>query len=339
MLSVKIGGAWLSSLAAYGPVTVEFGEHGSEAASWEMDSTFRHPLLRGSQTVQIYDGGFPIWSGRLVEPGSGGEFSALGAWRQAETALAMNTSNVPTTVPNDAIAGAVSRGEISWTGTVSAATWGGTNPDPKMTLATLLDGYADEAGLRWYVTPANTVTTQADPTTPQWLVPHAVAGRGLTPADDDFATHLVGTYLTGTSTYSSRTIGSASSATVFGRRTKWVDLTPMGVISAARADSVLTGMFLLSGARMGWGEGLELSRSQITTMGGTLAPLAQISSLQMIRLAGTIDTSRANLLSAYTDIVIGTSRYTDGSDEITLTPMGYAPRNLEDVLTVAVEGT
>jgi hypothetical protein len=64
--------------------------------------------------------------------------------------------------------------------------------------------------------------------------------------------------------------------------------------------------------------------------------LAQVQAGQMVRLAGTVDTSRANLMTAYTDVVIGTSRYTDGSGQIALTPIGYAARNLEDILTVKV---
>ncbi|MBA2952105.1 hypothetical protein GON03_19000 [Nocardioides sp. MAH-18] len=336
-LSVKIGGVWLSILApsaSYGPVTIEYGKHGSEAASWTMDPDFRHPLLRGNQLVQIYEAGLCVWIGTLLEPGSTGEYEAIGLWHQAETALAMDSSNVPTTVPDAAIAGAGARGEISWGGSVSAATWGGTSPDPKMKLAYLLDNYANENGLRWSVTPNALIVMQADPTTPLWVVPHVVAGRGLTPADDEFATHLVGTYLSGASTYSTRTIGSAAAANAFGRKTKWVDLTPMGVITPARADSVLTGMFLLAGARMGWAEGLELSSTQLTNLGGTRAPFVQVRSLQLVRLAGTIDTSRANQMPAYTDIVIGGSRYTDGSDQITITPMGFADRSLEGVLTV-----
>lgn len=335
MLTVRLAGQDLANLATHGPVTVEYGPHGPETASWQMEPNYQHPLLRASQQVKVYDGGFCIWVGTLVQPGSSGDYEALGAWHQAESALALDAGGNPTTVPDAAIAGAYARGEITWSGTISSSVWGGTSPDPTLTLESLLDGFAAEQGIRWSVTPGLTVTTKVDPTTPQWVVPHTVAGRGLTPADDEFCTHLVGTYLVTATTYATRTIGSAAAANVFGRRTRWVDLTPMGVITAAGADSVLTGMFLLSGARMGWAEGLELSSTQITTPGDTPAPLAQITSLQMVRLAGTIDTSRANAMPAYTDIVLGTTRYTDGEDSISVTPIGYAPRNLGDLLTKA----
>lgn len=341
MLSVKVGGVWLSTVAAYGPVTVEFGRHGSEAASWEMSPAVRHQVLRGNSLVEIFDGGFCIWAGTLVEPDSDGLYSARGLWHQAEATPAMASDGSLTTVIDFALngAGPAFRGEIGFYTPVSISGTPWASSSGELTLAALLDGYADENGLRWIVTPdSRMVVMRADPTVPSWYVPHAVSGRGLTPAEDEFATHLVGTYYSATNVRATVTVGSSEAATAFGRRTAPVDLTPMGVITGTRATSVLTGMFLLSGARMGWGEGLELSAGQITISDGSPAALSQVQALQMIRLAGTIDTSRANRLSAYTDIVIGSSRYTDGSNSISLTPIGYAPRTLSDILTIAVEG-
>jgi hypothetical protein len=61
MLSLQVGGVVALHRGAYGPVTVEFGIHGPESASWTMDPTFRHPLLRGNQSVKVFDGGLCIW--------------------------------------------------------------------------------------------------------------------------------------------------------------------------------------------------------------------------------------------------------------------------------------
>lgn len=339
LFSLQVGGQWLSTIAPYGPATVEFGIHGLDSVSWSMDPDFRHPVLRGMSRVDVYDGGFLIGQANMQEPGSAGEYTARGYWRQTETALAMNPAGSLTTVLDDAVAGAFARGEIVYglKDSLSTTPWS-TSTQSDMTLAQLLDGWSTQAGLRWrLLTAATQIEAVADPTTPTWLVPNAVAGRGLVPAEDEFVTHLVGWYLSGSGTYAPVTVGSAEAAAAFGRRTGTVDLTSKGVISLAEATSVLTGMFLLSGARMGWGEGLELGYGQITTAGGVPATLSQIRAGQMVRLAGTIDTSRADRLPAYTDIVIGTSKYTDGSDTISLTPLGYAPRTLSDVLSVALE--
>lgn len=337
MLSLKVGGQWLSTIGSYGNVVVEFGLHGSEAAEWEMSPNTTHPIIRGNKPVQIFDGGICIWSGTLVEPGNDGQYSARGLWRQAESTPALNSSGDYTTFPNDAIAQAAVRGDITWTGTVAGvdAAWATANGE--LTLAQLLDGYCAEQALRWVVGPTGVVRTLVDPTTPSWHVPHVASGRGMSPAEDEFVTHLVGRYLVGSGTFDAETVGSATAASVFGRRTARVDLTPVGIITAARANAILTGMFLLSGARMGWGEGLELSYGQITTPGGVPATLAQVQAGQMVRLNGVVDTSRPNLLTSSIDIVIASSHYVEAEDRISLTPISYAPRTLSDILTIAVE--
>lgn len=337
MLSVRIAGIPLMQLGAYGPVTVEFGEHGSESASWEMSPGVRHPLLRGNQFIQIFDGGFPIWAGTLNEPGTDGQYSAKGIWRQAEGVPALNTSGSLSTVPDDVIAGASARGDISWgyVTSISSTAWA-TASTGELSLADILSGYAAETGTRWVVSPRLIVSLQVDPTVPQWCIPHAVAGRGLTPAEDEFVTHLVGTYLVSAGVFGTATVGSADAAAVFGRRSVPVDLTPLGFIDATRASNILTGMFLRAGARMGWGEKLELSHGQITNPGGVAASLAQVQAGQMVRLSGTVDTSRAYRIASATDIVIQRSSYTDGSGQISLDPYGYAPRTLREVLDVSM---
>lgn len=336
MLSLRIAG---QPFREHGPITVEYGPHGCEAAAWQMEPLRRHPLVRGRARVDVYDGGLPIWAGTLDEPGSDGMHTAKGLWHQAETIPALDAALAFSTVPNTAIDAAISRGEVSWTRPSSLSTAAWAPNATELTLAALLDGYAAENALRWWVDGTAAVRMAAEPTVPMWHVPHAVAGRGLTPAEDEFATHLVGRFLNAaTNTYLSATVGSASAASHFGRRTVQVDLSPMGGIDSTRATSVLNGMFLRAGARMGWAEPLELAYGQITTPGGSLAPLNQIQSMQMVRLAGTVDTSRANMLKGYQDVVLATSRYTDGSGVIRLSPLGYAPRNLREVLTLAVAG-
>lgn len=337
MLSAKVGGRWLASIGAHGPITVEYGRHGAEAASWEMNADLRHQLLRGNVSVDIYDGGTCVWPGTLVEPSSDGKYMARGLWHQAETTYALDGVGDMTSNPYDAIAWARDRGDLTWGSdwtTFPYAAWG--SPTEPMRLSELLDAYTAEQGTRWYVAADKNVYHAADPTTPKWVVPHAVAGRGLTPAEDEFFTHLAGRYKDAGGVYRTTIVGSADAAAVFGRRLELVDLADLGNTTSTRAIQVLTGMLLKSGARMGWGEGLELGYGQIATPGGTPAALNQIASLQMVRLNGTVDTSRPYLLRGYTDIVLDSVKYTDGAKTITLTPMGYAPRTLGDALEEAM---
>lgn len=338
MITAKVGGLWLGSIGAHGPFTVEYGPHGFDSASWQMDENLRHPLLRGNVTVDVFDGGLRIGSCKMVEPTTAGQFSALGICHQAERNYALGQLEGITSIPFDAVQWAVNRGDIDWAGPDSsvpfAAPWG--NPSEPMMLSDLLDGSAAELGMRWYVDVDKGCYMAADPVVPSWIVPHAVAGRGLTPAEDEFYTHLTGRYLNSTGAFVSTTLGSQEAQDAFGRRVKLVDLSDLGNTTQSRANQVLSGMLLKSGARMGWGEGLELGYGQITTPGGMPAPLNQIRSRQMVRLAGTIDTSRPAQVRAYTDIVLDRVRYTDGAQTISLTPFGYAARNFDEVLELAL---
>lgn len=341
MFSIWVAGHWLSNLAPRGPVTMEYGEHGFDSASWLMPEGFRHPALRGNAPVDIYDGGFNIGRGRLIEPDAGGGYAVRGLWRQAEDTWSLNSFGDMTSWPQESVSEGIARGELTWAGGATnfpLAAWG--NPSEPMTVAAVLNGYTAEQSTRWALNGNGVVSHQADATTPHWMVPHSVAGRGLTPADDEFFSHLIGRYRDSTGLYRSVTVGSANAATVFGRRTKLVDLSDLGnQANTTKATAVLQGMLLKSGARMGFAEGLELAHGQITTLGGTPAALSQITSLQTVRLAGVVDTSRPYLMRGSTDIVLKTVRYTEGSRTITLTPFGYAPRSYEDVLDEAMAAT
>lgn len=341
MLSVKVDGWWLSQIGAYSAPSVSHSwPGGSESASWEMDPGVFHPSLRGSAPVTIYDGGIPIWAGTLMEPNGDGSYDAIGLASQAAGVPCLTVGGLPTTVPNEAIDGAIARGDVQWAPrgiTVLPTAWAPAADVGALDLKQLLDGYADEVGMRWQITPTGAIEMKADPTAPQWIVPHAAAGTGLTPAEDEFYSHLVGYYLSAVDTYASETVGSDEAAAAFRRRTGPVDLTDLGVIDSTRATDILTGMFLKVGARMGWAEQLTLSHGQITTLGGTPASLKQVQAGQMIRLAGVVDTSRANRLGTSIDVVIGNSQHAGEEDQVTLKPLGYASRTLADVLKVAIE--
>lgn len=342
MLSAQIAGVDLRSLGmgGHGPITVEYGRHGSELAEWEMAPGRSHPLVRGNALVEVYDGGFCVWCGTLNEPGTDGAYAARGLWHQAEKIYPMDGSGNLTTTLDTAIYNAiVTRAELKWVfpDSISAVAWS-ADVSPEMTLADLLDRHCAENGLNWYVDSLRAIRATVLPTTPQWVVPNAVAGRGLTPAEDTFYTHLDGRYKDAGGAYHTVTVGSAEAELVFGRRSLLVDLTDLGNTTVTRAQTVLQGMLLKSGARMGWGEGLDLGYGQIVTPGGTPATLSQVSSLQMVRLAGTVDTSRPFLMDGNTDVVLETVKYTDGSRRLSATPFGYAPRSMEDVWNEVLAG-
>lgn len=342
MITAKVNGTWLSSLSRYGhgPFTVEYGLHGLSSVTWEMEEGLRHPLLTGNANVDVFDGGYRIGTCRLVDPSTTGKFMARGLYHQAFNNYALGQLQDITAIPYDAVQWAINRFDINWSAVDPsvpfAAPWG--SPTQPMTIADLLDGSAGELSMRWFVDVDKVCYMAADPVVPQWVVPHAVAGRGLTPAEDEFFTHATGRYRDSGGVYRTTTVGDADAAAVFGRKVDIIDLTDLGNTTQARANQVLSGYLARAGARMGWGETLDLGYGQITTPGGRPAPLNQIRSRQMIRLAGTVDTSRAYVVRTYTDIVADTVKYVDGSQRISITPVGYAPRNRDDLLKLAISG-
>lgn len=336
MLAVRVAGVWLRAIGAWSDLTMSHAwPHGSDQLTWTMRTGLRHPALTRGALVECYDGGVRVWLGRLGQPGASGELAATGLWNEASGVLAVNGSGAATNVVDTAIDAALpaGRGAVSWTrpASLSATSWG-TAAEP-MTLLDLIDKRMAGLGLRWYVDVNGAVRSATDPTTPAYYVPQAAAAYGLTLVDDSYYSHLTGTYLVSTppDVFATVTVGDTAAATRWGRREAMVDLTPMGVISSGTATTEITNRLAQSGARLGFGESLNLGHGQITTPGGTAVSLATPRAGEMVRLMGV--TSATGL--PYTDIVIGRSSYKDGDATVQLSPVDLAARNLSDVLTVA----
>lgn len=334
MRTVRVGGVWLHSMKGSGYADLTWQHtwpHGSDELTWRMRPGFEHPALTAGKLVELFDGGIRIWRGLHTEPASDGEFAAKGSWAEASGVLALDGSGNATNIPDTAIDQAISRGAVSWTRPVSlsAASWG-TAAEP-MRLFDLLDQAMDGLGLRWYVDADGAVRAAADPTTLSWYVPHAVAGRSLTLAEDAYYSHLVGSYFSAGPVWATVTVGDAAAAARWGRKEALVDLTPMGVIVAGTATTELNNRLALSGARMGFAEDLVLGAGQLTTAGGRSVALSMAQAGQMVRLMGVTDRTRV-AASPVTDVVIAKSRYVDGAPTVQLTPMGKAPRTIEEVL-------
>lgn len=332
MRHLRVGGVWLRSIGASTDLTlVHSWPHGSEEATWRMQPGTFHPVLaQGGALVEGYCGGVRMWRGHLGEPATDGQFAAHGSWAEASGVYALDGAGDATNVPDTAIDAAIARGAVSWTRptSLSAASWG-TASDP-MKLTDLLEQAMAGLGKRWWVDPDGAVRAAADPTEPTFVVPHAVVGRGLSLAEDTYYSHLIGKYLAAGPVYASETVGDAVAAARFGYKEQRVDLTPMGIISGATATAELNARLALSGARMGYAEGLELGPGQLTTSGGTSVTLTDATAGQMVRLMGVTDRTHPTGDRPVTDIVVARSSCTDTT--LQLTPIGKADRNLQEVI-------
>lgn len=326
-----VGNKHLRSIAPFGPVTMTHTwPRGFDSASWQMEPGFTHPELRAGARVVINAGGNPLGRGIMSEPGTNGEFHVTGTWREAVGVASLTSSTTPTTVPDTAIDQAIARAAVGWTrpATLSSTAWS-NDPNTEVDLVELLDKWAEGAGLRWFVDERGAAKTAVDPTVPMWHVPHAVAGRGLTLDESGHYGRIYGRYLSGVGVFAVATAGSSPPEAA-------IDLIDLGVITSTRANAEVQNRYLLTGARRGWASGLTLSSSQITTPGGTPAPLSMVQAGQMIRLHGVLDSSRDSRITSYIDVVIAKSTYTDGQDQINLEPMQFSPRNLLGALAGAM---
>jgi hypothetical protein len=353
MRSVRVNGTWLTQIAGWSDLryTHEW-PRGCSETSWSMSPNVYHSSLFNGALVEVFDGGQRVWRGRLSEPPSDGAYAANGSWAEASDVLALDGSGNATKVPDTAIDAAISRGAVTWTrpSTLSSASWGtaAVASEAPMPLLDLLDQAMASLGKRWWVDPDGAIRASADPTTPIYYVPQAAAGRGLTLADDAYFSHITGRYFSASATWATVTVGDDAAASKWRRKEAWVDLSGMGVISSGTATADLNNRLALSGARMGFGENLNLGYGQVTTPGGAVVPLNMLRATGRrteypfalgssggisIRLMGVYDRTRVTG-NPYTDITIAKSEFTEGASTVLLTPQGKAPRDLNEILSV-----
>lgn len=316
-------GAWWGE-----PVVTTRRRGGAWQLSWKMDfrQGFRHhDLVRGARVVARV-GALPIFQGTLTEPDLDAlEFTAQGRCRQAETTLALGLSG-STSNPATAMFYGSSRGVLNWGSleTFTDVTSTGENESP-LTLADLLDAYVAERGTNWLVAPGWGCYTYSDPTKPTWSVTPGAGVLGV--ADDDYWTNLVGRYLTTTGAYAD--VYSAEANPRVGRRERGVDMTRLGRMSAPRAQAALDAMLAKGLARTGWTNGVEVTRGQLTTMGGTPVAPSSVRGGHMVHLAGLVDERG---VTQFTNIVVDEAVWNVAEDKVQINPVGLAARDLSSVI-------
>jgi len=338
---VVVNGVPVKSLGYVGDLTWSHTWPGGCAeASWSMaglaKSVASATLKRGAR-VKVVVGGFPVWQGVLDQPGAAMEdFAARGLSREAERYLAVDGSGAATFSPDTAITTAVGNG-LPWIYDGGTAPAGVPNDSPEY-LSQLLDVSATAASQRWGVGADGRFFSAADPTAPSL---HAIPGVGVMgQADDEYATHLFGRYvsaMSGTppvpSAWAVATVSDDTAAALYGRSDQFVDLTPRGLLTSAQAGSIIAGMLAQGRARVGFTERLELADYQLLR-NGSPAALPFVKAGEMVRVHGAISPGQSATGSNFMDFIIGETSYTAGSRSITLAPVGLAPRTLSDVLAV-----
>ena len=336
---VRIGGWQMSGIAAWGDLHTTTRMTGDWQASWSMirdprKQLQRHPSLVYGADVEVMYGPEPVWVGSLAEPNwDSGELVALGAPRQAETALCFTAAGLTTTKPNTAIDQAIARGAWDVTrGSDFGTTPVGEGDDAgiQTSVARLLDAWAadeDQAPINgWRVDRRRVLhAITADSTNPDW---HITPGSGeMGAADDERLDRVFVRYLN--SSTSLLATASYPATTPAGGVERGADITNRGAITATKAGKIAQGIWNKMNGQSGWTNGLTVNRSQVTTPGGIAANLALIKAGDAMRL---LDVTDPRGLAHHIDVVIGDTDYDWSAGTIQLNPVGLAARTFEAVL-------
>lgn len=321
MLTVHLGGA-----PVQGATSIRFTttQRGSGTASWRIDPT-RAPAYAWAldSRCEVRSSGALLWAGHLAEPGTDGDFHALGIPALADSTPAINASGEPITGDANAINAAIDRGALDgWQRDHDPMSGGlGGDPQPGLTIAGLLDAMAENRGLRWAVTPHGVPHSYpVDPGEPVWHV--TIPGYQYGYDTTDLVTHIYGRYMAGVGSFAYTNITADIPEAV--RREEWVNLESAGIISEAEAKTMLLDVARAQGkATPAPTTPITLGRGELRTPGGTVAPGWLVKGGDTIRVWGATD-GRSG--SRYRDFRVAETDYSDDDQAVSITLAGSKPR-------------
>lgn len=326
------GGVWLSTLVPVGGVEVD--------ARWPLGgyqldfdvllgSRQRPSVVAEGADCQLFFGGVPQFLGQVSEVDwDQGKVTATGRCRDAETAVALTSGNVPTTTLDVAIDAAIARGAwqvtrpASLSGSPVAATDASDNANY---IAALADLWAGDNGKRWYVDPFGAARSGVDPTTPELYI---LPGAGeLSWTTSEQASRIIGNWIDPFGVPRVSWVGSGSTERI-------IDLSNRGVLTSAQVLSILNAI-LAQSTSGGWAGGITVASQQIVTPGGLHPSLASVSRMVgrglMIRLLGHRD-PRPGRFALTTDVVTGQGVWNVDDGTVALTPLGSVARDFSAIV-------
>lgn len=280
---------------------------GSEAMEWTVKPGLPDPRLRPGQLVELFDGPACVWVGRLGQPDrAAGRMKATGLAELAYSTPSLNSGGAVTTVANTAVDAAITRGALPWIrdASLSAANVSTDTQGETPTIGEILDAAADDVGKWWRIGNDRRVEFYSKPTTPQWVTTPAAGALGV--AEGDYASVLQGRRRDVTAgTYATETVSDAEALALLGRVEATVDLTALGYLTAAKAQSILAGRLAKGRARYKWTNGISVSPFTLRSPGGVPAHMTSVFGGDLVRFMVQRDESRYLRGRGYVDELIG----------------------------------
>ena len=219
-------------------------------------ATYRTQAFNPGWQVKVTRGGHIVWTGRLDEPvpsSAGWKLTAVGDGQRGTDFVALYSSTWPASQPDESINQAISRG-LPWVnpgiGSPAGAWFGQAIDTGGQTITALLNLICTRGQLTWYANsqpggqPGTDLSVFPLPATPnRLLIVSDVAPRTLGGDINTIVIRYQATADTSSSggtaaTYATTTATSAASVTAHGVMETYIDLSDVGVQSAAAAKTV-----------------------------------------------------------------------------------------------------
>lgn len=330
------------------------GYSGPWEASWNWagDAKVTPTFVRRGARVELVEAGRVIFGGLLTETerGSPSKMGAVGYGKEGSRFLSLQEDEEvpqgvdPTWNANTAVDVAIDRG-LKWIrggdlGSVPADT---ENPDP-LYVDQLLDRTAKGLGKIWHVDEqgivrmVETIYDVYGQRPAIGLAPGDVPRMGT--ADPDYVSAIYGYYIYdpppagGTTNAVATPIRDDAAEDRFGVQEEWIDYRKLGPLSGPSIVAADVGNRLkLAGARMQYTGSVTGDENTLRLLGcGPIRP-TMIHAGETLRIFGMLDGNGSMHLGGSTDVTIGQVEVDCDAMTVTLTPVGFAPRDLNSILS------
>ena len=308
-VTLQVGGEWVHEHTAFEITSVKDQvPNGGVSLEWQMMLRVgeRPDWAVADAPVVLHAAGGERWTGVLEDPEwDTGSFSAVGWWKQAE-APALTSGGVATNDPAAAITAARARGAIDFdlAPGVTIPALPGTATEIN-TIMALLDQSGLENDFRWTIGPDRLLRRVVEPTEPSlWLLPTEMdlPVTMASAVDCVVAEYDLGAGKT----------GRVTATTGTRRRERLIDLREAGIMTAARAQSIVDAILKRAGqGKALFVTGFEVAPGQVVDDHGAELDLSTPMHGQMIRVHGTEDPRDG---TPWLDLVIGETDWQPGRE-------------------------
>lgn len=294
-----------------------------------------HEGIHAGRRVYIQCGGAVRWSGFLDEPQRGNPWQLTGTGLAAMVtdwaAYSTGSANL-----DGFIDGAISRG-IPYSRPASLDTTITTIPNGSTTLDTALANVGKALGKAWTLTAGGAITLTAPPTAATYVLD---TRQPLNPTLVGF-TQAVGYYQSGTSTYAQVTAPTSQPSAAqqkWGKREGFYDMTSLGVISAANAQTYLNNWLATNLANWRYSNALTVNYGQLRVPGGGPVDLATVRAGCMVLITNVDPSHQLLQAPGQLTMLVGATHYDADNDVLTLTPVGMKGQDLKSIIYQATGG-